>query len=422
MLIIPMGTDAPIYHWPRATVALIVLNVACFFAVPPRIAEVSFDEDGTEVVSPETPFQRYALSLGDGLHPVQWVTHNFLHLGIGHLVGNMIFLWAFGIVVEGKLGMFRYLALYLAIGTLHGALTQTLFLRSGLDGVPAAGASAVIFGLLAICMVWAPRNEVQCTWIAWFGFRVFVHQFDLRYTWVAALYLGEQVLGLVLGGLTGQAVVSELGHLSGAFWGLAVGLAMLKLGWVDCEGWDVLSLWKKDRKLAKDWKRREARLDRQKKTERAPRRRADAGGEPAEPSVEERSAAALKKVRKLVDMGDFASAVAAYDRSARMIPDWPDSPDLLALIKAMHARDGEGDSLPLMRDYCRKYPGVASKMRLKLAQVLIRDREKPAGALRVLAEIPEGSLAGQLENVRLQLIRQAERMREEGVLELEGED
>ena len=35
MLIIPTGTDAPIYHWPLVTVGLIVLNIAVFFAVPP---------------------------------------------------------------------------------------------------------------------------------------------------------------------------------------------------------------------------------------------------------------------------------------------------------------------------------------------------------------------------------------------------
>ena len=56
------------------------------------------------------------------LHPIQWVTHNFLHYDVLHLAGNMLFLWSFGIVVEGKLGAFKFLMTYLAIGTLHGAL------------------------------------------------------------------------------------------------------------------------------------------------------------------------------------------------------------------------------------------------------------------------------------------------------------
>ncbi len=161
MIIVPMGTDAPIYHWPYATVGLIVLNVALFFAVPPVRSAPRLDDDGEviEGVEDVSKFDRYALAIGDGrLHPVQWVTHNFLHNGFLHLAGNMLFLWAFGIVVEGKLGPVKYLLMYLAIGTLHGALTQTLFMKSGLDG-HAAGASAVVYGLLAVCMIWCPGTS-----------------------------------------------------------------------------------------------------------------------------------------------------------------------------------------------------------------------------------------------------------------------
>ena len=110
-MMIPWGTDAPIYHWPIVTGAMILANVAVF------VGEVN------DVVGPE-----WALALGDGLHPLQWLTHNFLHIGLGHLIGNVIFLWAFGIIVEGKLGALPFLALYLAIGVAHGAAVQTLML------------------------------------------------------------------------------------------------------------------------------------------------------------------------------------------------------------------------------------------------------------------------------------------------------
>ena len=95
MIIIPTGTDAPIYHWPRATVAMIVLNVAAFVAVPPP-SDRRFDDDDEVVEAAVSNFDRYALTLGDGLHPVQWVTHNFLHNDVFHLIGNLVFLWAFG--------------------------------------------------------------------------------------------------------------------------------------------------------------------------------------------------------------------------------------------------------------------------------------------------------------------------------------
>ena len=237
-------------------------------------------------------FDRYALTLGDGLHPVQWLTHNFLHYGILHLAGNMLFLWAFGIVVEGKLGALKYLATYLAIGTLHGALVQSLLLRSGLEG-NAAGASAVVFGLLAICMVWAPeRAELR-------GHpphrlphpRVSLGPVlhDRR-----AFYIGEQVVWLALRGLVGGALVSELGHLSGAFWGTVLAIVLLKAGWVDCEGWDLFALAAKRRKLAQDWNKRveDARTQEgEPQEEREERRPARARGEPRTAARPRRSAA-----------------------------------------------------------------------------------------------------------------------------------
>ncbi len=49
MIVIPTGTDAPIYHWPYATVGLIALNVILAIAIPPVSSAPALDEDG-EVV------------------------------------------------------------------------------------------------------------------------------------------------------------------------------------------------------------------------------------------------------------------------------------------------------------------------------------------------------------------------------------
>ena len=419
MFIIPMGTDAPIYHWPFATLGLIVLNVAVFFAVPPVPSDTLLGENDEVVEVVVSNFDRYALTLGDGLHPVQWLTHNFLHFGFLHLAGNMIFLWAFGIVVEGKLGAPKYLATFLAIGTLHGAFVQTLLLRSGLEG-NAAGASAVVFGLLAICMVWAPRNELNCTAILTFGFRILVYHWDLYYTTVALLYIGDQVVWLAIGGLVGGARISELGHLSGAFWGMVIAVVLLKAGWVDCEGWDLFVLAAKRRKLAGDWNKRIETLDRNKESLK---RNAKTVARPeTEVSPEQRAADAVRRVRKRIDEGDIDGALSAYDKAARSLVSWPSQADLHALIKAMHAQKAEAHSIRLMRDHCRYYPAASTKVRLKLVQVLIRDRQRPTAALRVLAEIPPGSLPPDLEMARRQLAGQAARMQADGVLELEGDD
>jgi membrane associated rhomboid family serine protease len=429
MIIIPTGTDAPIYHWPYATVAFILINIAVFFVVPPSSSDVELDENDEVVATAESNFDRFALSLGDGkLHPMQWVTHNFLHYGFMHLLGNLIFLWAFGIVVEGKLGVFKYVPAYLVIGTLHGFFVQLIMMKSSTEG-HAAGASAMVYGLLAVCMIWAPRNELNLIFImTGFGFRVFVRQFELYFTTVALWYIGEQVLSLVFWGTAhGRVMVSELGHLSGALWGAVVGVVLLKAGLVDCEGWDVFSLLSKQKVLARKWKERGDRLDHEKKVLKTSvkartkaRRGSNGDGEGIEPG--DRSAAALKKVHALIEQGDYASALAVYDKSTRTLVNWPSQPDLHALIKAMHARKAEVDSIRLMRDHCRQFPDTAPRVPLKLAQILLRDRQRPGEALRVLAALPAGSLPADLESVRGKLVRQAELMQEEGVLELEGDD
>jgi membrane associated rhomboid family serine protease len=433
MIIIPTGTDAPIYHWPYVTVGLIALNIALAVLIPPVSYGPDLDEDGEVIAAVQqvSNFDRYSLAIGDGrLHPVQWVTHNFLHYGIIHVAGNMLFLWAFGIVVEGKLGPVKYLIVYLAIGTLHGAFTQAVFMKSGLDA-HGAGASAVIYGLLATCMVWAPRNELNCMAIFIIGFRVLVFHWDLYYTTVAILYVGEQVIGLVVwGALGGKVMLSEAGHLSGALWGVVVAVILVKARMVDCEGWDLFALWVKRRKLAEEWKKRGERLDHKKMVDRSfakanaqaksPKRKTDAVVDG--PTEEERAAAAVRRVQSLIEEGKVAEALTAYDKAARVLHDWPAQPDLYAIIKALHARGAEADSVRLMREHCQCFPQESTKMRIKLAQVLIRDRQRPVAALRVLEEIPSGALPADLESTRQKLASRAKRMVEEGVLELEGDD
>jgi membrane associated rhomboid family serine protease len=432
MIIIPTGTDAPIYHWPYATVGLIVVNVALLFAVPPRSSEPEIDENENviEHVEKITNFERYSLAIGDGrLHPIQWATHNFLHFDIFHLLGNMLFLWAFGIVVEGKLGALKYLLLYLAIGTLHGAFVQTLLMRSGM-GAHAAGASAVVYGLLAVCMIWAPRNELNCTVILIVGFRTLVYHWDLYYTTVALLYIGEQALGLAFWGAVGhKLMLSELGHLSGALWGALLAVAKLKANLVDCEEWDVFSLWSKWRRLGREWKKRGERHERQQEALRASlranfgrkRRRKQIEDDGDGPPREERAAAAVQHVKWLVEKGNIPTALQIYQKSAASMPGWPSQSDLYALIKAFHAQGALVDSIPLLRDHCRLHPADSTMVRLKLAQILIRDCQRPQAALKALGEFGSRRLPADAESIRQKLVRQAEHLCAEGVIELEGD-
>ena len=72
-----------------------------------------------------------------------------------------------------------------------------------------------------------------------------------------------------------------------------------------------------------------------------------------------------------------------------------------------------------MRDYVRDLPRPSPRVLLKLAQVLIHKQGRPQQGLKILAQVPAGSLPQDLEAIRLQLVRRAEVMREEGPLELD---
>lgn len=87
-MLIPLRTDAPLYHGPWATIALIVINV---------VVQIWATATRYEHVDP------YLVEYGV-INPLQWFTSIFLHLGWMHLIGNMVFLWVFGQVVEGKIG------------------------------------------------------------------------------------------------------------------------------------------------------------------------------------------------------------------------------------------------------------------------------------------------------------------------------
>jgi hypothetical protein len=264
------------------------------------------------------------------------------------------------------------------------------------------------------------------------GFRVLVYHWDLYYTTVALLYIGEQAVSLAFGGWLGQKpMISEMGHLSGAFWGGVLAVAMLKANLVDCEEWDVFTLWSRWRKLGREWKKRGERLERQKEAIRASVKahaRSRKAGEDAEadadadgPSRQERAAAAVKHVQWLIEKGNIAGALRAYQKSAGSLRGWPTQSELYALIKALQAQGAVVDSIPLMRDHCRLYPADSMMVRLKLAQVLIRDCQRPQAALRVLGEFGAGSLPAEAEKVRQKLVRQADQLCADGVIEVEGD-
>ena len=88
---------------------------------------------------------------------------------------------------------------------------------------------------MAIAMVWAPQNEVSVGGVV--IFRPF--NFDAPIlAFAVVLFLWEIAMIWIVGFTVSTAML----HMSGALVGLGVGIAFLKFGWVDCEGWDLFTI------------------------------------------------------------------------------------------------------------------------------------------------------------------------------------
>jgi membrane associated rhomboid family serine protease len=406
-MLIPWGSDAPLYHRPIATVVLMVLCVVSFIVFPPgRYAD-------------------WTLTIGDGLHPVQWLSSLFMHSGWDHIIGNMLFLWVFGIIVEGKLGWWGFMLAFLGIGALESAGTQLLFHPQ--QPIHMVGASGAIFGLLAMSMIWAPRNEIHClTFI-----RFYPMDLDLSILWFAAFYIGLSFLEF---GLRGFTLSGAMSHLDGAILGAGLAVTLLKFKLVDCENWDIFAVIEgrqgESKKAAA--KRRSmmirpsndaTRLPGDKPKTKAKRKRKRKKGEARTvTSIEDSSASALRSLRLHLEYGELEAALAVYKTSSSKLSGWqPQESDWRDLIQALLDQDYCGEAAHVMRDYVRKAPEPSPRVCLKLAQVLIHKLARPTQGLGVLQEIPEGALPAKLEPVRQKLIAEAEHLREEGELELRDE-
>lgn len=89
------------------------------------------------------------------------VTSMFMHGGLAHLFGNMLYLWVFGDNLENIMGHTRYFLFYLATGVL-AALTHVLsvFLLPGTELIPMIGASGAISGILGGNILLFPRRKI----------------------------------------------------------------------------------------------------------------------------------------------------------------------------------------------------------------------------------------------------------------------
>ena len=144
----------------------------------------------------------------------------FMHGGIAHIAGNMLFLWIFGDNVEHRMGHFRYLIFYLLTGVLASlahVVTTVMFATDPASLlIPSLGASGAISGVLGGYIVLYPHRRVT----------VFMFRFltDVpAYVAIGIWFAFQLISGLgILGGGSQQGGVAYAAHVGGFVAGLVL--------------------------------------------------------------------------------------------------------------------------------------------------------------------------------------------------------
>lgn len=193
---LPLRDHLPTRTLPFVNYGLILANVAVFFL------------QAQGVVGPEYRF----VPLRIVVDPVAGIetafTAMFMHAGLAHIGGNMLFLWIFGDNVEDAMGHARYVVFYL-LGGICAAVAQGIASPT----VPMIGASGAISAVLAAYAFLYPRSPVTVlnpVFILWLFFGPFL----LLPAWlVIGLFFGVNLWDALSN--TAQGGVAFMAHVGG---------------------------------------------------------------------------------------------------------------------------------------------------------------------------------------------------------------
>ncbi len=236
-MLFPLKDDIPTRTVPFVTVGLMALNILVFlYQLSLELGAEPAARGATEAfvfefglipcrLSGARPGVGGCPGLGDFPSPVLTIfTSMFLHGGLFHIFGNMLYLWIFGNNVEDTLGHGRFLGFYLAAGV-AAALSQTLISPS--SSIPMIGASGAVSGVLGAYLLLFPHASVLT--LLFFGFFIRIVRIPALIVlgfWIVIQFLsgiitfGSTVTGEPQGG------VAFFAHIGGFLAGIVLLLAL----------------------------------------------------------------------------------------------------------------------------------------------------------------------------------------------------
>ncbi|MBS3808801.1 MAG: rhomboid family intramembrane serine protease [Desulfobacterales bacterium] len=148
--------------------------------------------------------------------PWMFVTMMFIHGGLWHLLGNMVFLWIVGCVLEMGLGRLLYFFCYILGGIFASVVYFAVHHNSYVPGIGASGAIAALMGALTVLYGFTRIRVFFST-----GF--YFDYFRMPAILLLPLWLGKELLAFYFGSAGGVAYMAHAGGLAGGA-GLAAGL------------------------------------------------------------------------------------------------------------------------------------------------------------------------------------------------------
>ena len=218
-MLFPIRTDSPLRSTPYMNWAIVAANVIVFVV---QAAVPGFDD-------------RFSLYAHDPWLPA-FVTYAFLHGGVPHLLGNMIFLYIFGNNVNDKMGHLAYLAFYLA-GAVFGGIGYVTISGGQAAVVGASGAVAAVTGAYLVLF---PRATITLVY-----FFFLIGTFDVSSFWLIGLFFLKDLVGLG----PGFSGVAYSAHVAGTAYGFVMCAALLGAQLLPRDQFDVLA-------MIRQWNRR----------------------------------------------------------------------------------------------------------------------------------------------------------------------
>lgn len=194
---------------PFVTVLIILLNAAAFYM------ELTQGEDFV------LKYSAVANEITHGRHYETVLTSMFLHGGWMHIIGNMVFLWAFAPPMEDAMGSIKFLLFYLIGGVV--AMAAQMYGDPN-STVPSLGASGAVAAVMGAFMVTYPRDQIRVLILTPVARVVLVPAIVMIGFWILTqvISVATEVREANMGG------VAYYAHIGGAIFGLITGRLLIR--------------------------------------------------------------------------------------------------------------------------------------------------------------------------------------------------